>query len=199
MNIQKHIGKYGEKPCVVIFREVPNEPESCLIVQTRNLPEHYHDGLMMVVQSAEAQESNDVSQVLNRRQFSDGQNMLTTLHYGKYMQKVPVSMVVLNPTPSQNIALADLNAELRKINGGYTPPKNDEAHLTESVTPTTKSNEALVEGDNAAQGLLIQADLMEQDAKNMIAEAEAKRAQAYQLDPTLLPKKRSNRAKKDVA
>ena len=75
-DIMKHVGSYGDRPCVVIFREVPNEPENCLIVESNALPDNKHDDLMNVVSSLEGQEANDISQVLARRQFSDGANML---------------------------------------------------------------------------------------------------------------------------
>lgn len=199
MNIMKHVGKYGEKPCVVVFREVPNEPENCLIVQTSNLPEVYHDELMSAVQSPEAQQANNIAEVLNRKLFKDGSNILTTLHYQKYIQKVPVSLVTLSPTPSQDIALADLNAELRKIEGGYVPPKNDEAHLKESTSPKmTDSSAIIAEGsEDQAEGLLVQAQLMKEDAQRMLAEAEAKMEQAYALNPELKPKKKPGRPKKE--
>jgi len=57
--LMKHVGKFGEKPCVVVFRELPGEQDYCLIVQTDNLESRQHDDLMNVVQSAEAQQSND--------------------------------------------------------------------------------------------------------------------------------------------
>ena len=59
MAIMKHVGKYGEKPCVVVFREIPNEPENCLVVMSDSLDEVKHDNLMNVVQSAEGQEAKD--------------------------------------------------------------------------------------------------------------------------------------------
>lgn len=197
MAILKHVGKYGEKPCVIIFREIPNEPENCLIVQTGNLSEVQHDDLMMVVQSAEAQESNDISQVLHRRQFKTGDNMLSTLHYNKLLQKVPVSHVSLTPTPSQSLPLAEVNAEIRKIEGGYVPPKNDESHIRESVTeaPAVTEKTESVDDPSAAQSLLFQANLMEEDAKQMLAEAEAKRQEAYALDASLKPEKKRGRPK----
>ena len=99
--IMKHVGKIGEKPCVVVFREVPNEPENCLIVESNSLTDRKHDDLMSVVQSAEAQESNNIADVLSRRQFTDGSNMLNDLHFSKKLQKVSVDLVFLTPTPSQ--------------------------------------------------------------------------------------------------
>ena len=194
--IMKHVGKHGEKPCVVIFRELPNEPENCLIVETQSLQQQQHDDLMMIVQSSEAQQSNEVSNVLERRQFTDGSSILSYLHYNKKLQKVPVSQINLTPTPSNSIPLSEVNAELRKIDGGYVPPMTDEAHLEKANAPVqdapadavTESAEAAAPSE--AQSLIFQANLMKEDAERMAAEAEAKLEQAYALDPTLKPKKR---------
>ena len=47
--VMKHVGKFGNKPCVVVFRQVPNEPNNCLIVESGSLPDGKHDELMNVV------------------------------------------------------------------------------------------------------------------------------------------------------
>ena len=114
-DVMKHVGKIGEKPVVVVFREVPNEPDNALVVETGALEPDQHDALMNVVQSPEAQESNNISEVLHRRTFPDGSNMLTALHYAKKINKVPVNLVSLTPTPSQSVSLEEVNAEIRKI------------------------------------------------------------------------------------
>lgn len=190
----KHVGKFGEKPCVVVFRELPGEQDYCLIVQTDNLESRQHDDLMNVVQSAEAQQSNDISEVLFRRQFTDGTNMLNSLHFSKKLQKVPVGLVQLTPAPNQSLPLDQVNAEIRKLKGGYTPPINDPAHLNESSTkPVAEADTAAVpaaeDGDvsGIAKTLLAQATLMEEDGQRMLAEAEAKKQEAFRLDPSLRP------------
>jgi hypothetical protein len=180
----KHIGRYGEKPCIVVFRELPNDQDSCLIVQTETLERVMHDDLMSVITSVEAQSSNDVSQVLHRRQFSDGSNMINTLHYSKRMQKVPVNMVWLVPAPGQNIPLEAVNAEVRKINSGYVPPKTDGSHLSEAAKPAPVPTPDSL---STAQNLLFQAKLMEEDAQGMLREAQSKMQEAYRLDPSLVP------------
>lgn len=190
----KHVGKYGGKPCVVVYREVPNEPENCLIIQTSRLEGRHHDDLMNVIQSIEAQQATEISEVLNRRQFTDGSNMLSALHYGKNIQKVPVSMVTLTPTPNQEIALGDVNAEIRKMDS-HQGIKTDPSTLNESTLDgnLAKPNPVnVVEGDDPeaiAKNILVQAELMEADAQRMLEEASAKKSQAYELDPTLKPKK----------
>ena len=193
--LMKHVGKFGEKPCIVVFRELPGEQDNCLIVQTDNLDSRQHDDLMNVIQSSEAQQANDISEVLFRRQFTDGSNMLNTLHYGKKLQKVPVGLVQLTPAPNQSLPLDQVNAEIRKLKGGYTAPVNDPSHLgdtsTKPVSTDKPTTEEAVEADGDVSGiaksLLAQATLMEEDGQRMLTEAEAKKQEAFRLDPTLRP------------
>lgn len=191
-NIMKHVGTHGQKPCVVVFREVPNEPDNCLIVETGTLEDQKHDDLMNVVQSLEAQESNNISEVLSRRNFTDGSNMLNDLHFSKKLIKVSANDVSLTPTPADSISLAEVNAEINKMETGSNPPLNTE------VAPETLERPAPVDTgvEGEAEGLLIQAGLLEEDAKALMADAESKRAQAYSMDPNLAPKKGPGRPKK---
>ena len=190
----KHVGTYGGKPCVVVFREVPNETDQCLIVESSSLEDVKHDDLMNVVQSLESQQGKDLSEVLARRQFTDGSNMLNDLHFTKKIIKVPVNMVMLTPLPNQSISLQEVNAEINKLDGGYTPPLNDLETPVMNPVPEV----ATPEGASEAEGLLVQAELMEQDAKVMLQEAEAKKTQAYALAPEQAPKKGPGRPKKVV-
>ena len=190
-SVMKHVGAIGSKPCVVLFREVPGEPENCLIVETGSLSPEKHDDLMSVVQSLEAQEAKEISDVLNRRQFSDGSNMLNDLHFSKKIQKVPTNLVFLTPTPSARVALTEVNAEINKLEGGFVAPKTEQD--PNSITsPTFDQLDLGEKSDNTsdtdvAQNLLTQATLMEEDAKNLLREAELKKASAYKLDPSLRP------------
>jgi len=239
-DIVKHVGQYGQKRCVVVFREVPNEEDQCLIVMSDTLEGRMHDELMEVIEGPEAQSSKDLADVLNRRQFSDGSNMLTQLHYAKRLTKVATNMVDLTPLPGQRVQLAELNEELRKIEGGYVPPTNDlsnESALLESAknkpwsertadeaaayNQSQTRNAADVASDaakddgvslnigedapapaqasvepSAAQGLLIQAQMMKEDAERLLTEAKAKEQQAYDADPSLKPKRGRGRPKK---
>ena len=240
-DIVKHVGQYGQKKCVVVFREVPNETDHCLIVLSDGLEGRMHDELMDVVVGPEAQSAMDLADVLNRRQFSDGSNMLTQLHYAKRLNKVAVNMVDMTPLPGQRVSLEALNAELRKIEGGYVPPTNDlsnESELLESArnkpwsertadeaaayNQSQTRNASDVASDaakddgvslnigedapvppaqdpvepSAAQGLLIQANMMKEDAERLIAEAKVKEQQAYDADPSLKPKRGRGRPKK---
>ena len=199
----KHVGKIGEKPVVVVFREVPNEPDNALVVETGALEPDQHDALMNVVQSPEAQESNNISEVLHRRTFPDGSNMLTALHYAKKINKVPVNLVSLTPTPSQSVSLEEVNAEIIKIENDSNPPLN-----TEVDPATIETDPGLAEQESApvssddpvevAKGMLQQAMLMEEDVKAMQRDIDLKKAEAYNLAPELQPKKGPGRPKKIV-
>ena len=184
-NVMKHVGRYGEKPCVIIFREVPNEPENCLVVQTSQLTDQYHDNLMEVIQSPEGQQANEISQVLSRRQFADGENMLNALHFAKKMQKVPVSMVTLTPTPAQSVPLQDVNAELRKIENNATYDLKTDAGQLDRNT-----EKGVAESQVEAKA--------EQDAERMLAEAKEKKNQAFDMAPDLKPKRGPGRPPKDA-
>ena len=191
----KHVGKYGEKPCVVVFREVPNEPEHCLIVETGSLEDQKHDDLMNVVSSLEAQESNDISEVLARRQFTDGSNMLNELHFGKKLTKMKVNMVNLTPTPGQYVPLEDVNKEIRKLNEGTNPPLSTEVADSQ---PESVNDPLASASPEFAKMLMHEAGLLERDSKQMLVEADVKRKEAYALDPSLEPKKGPGRPKKEA-
>ncbi len=201
--ILKHVGQYGGKQCVIVFREIPNEPENCLIVESASLEEKDHDDLMSTVSSLEAQGTGDISQVLARRQLSNGEQMLNYLHFHKKLQKVPVSLVSLTPTPNQSVPLAEVNAEIKKLVNDPVAPVTDPSHLAEGDPSTSQVNPSqvateLAPVENPAQGLLLQADLMEQDAENLLADSKAKRQEAYTLDPSLKPKRGPGRPPKDA-
>lgn len=220
MEAMKHVGKIGEKPCVILYREVPGEAENALIVKTESLPDVQHDGLMNVVQSAEAQESNDIADVLDRRQFSDGQNILQALHFDRRIEKVSVDLVTLTPTPSTSVPLGEVNAEIRKIKNASNPPLNTEVDpttLSEStkapaVSPVDVESDPTLAGEavsipevaseaeeaQIANNLLAQAGILEDDAAALLRDAEAKKAEAYRLNPELMPKKGPGRPKKVV-
>ena len=209
----KHVGKIGSKPCVVLYREVPGDSEYALIVQTHNLPDAMHDALMSVISSTEAQQANEVAEVLDRRQFNDGSNMLQQLHYDKRIEKVQVSLVSLTPTPQQSVPLGEVNAEIRKIQNNSNPPtKIDPVQpasnpLNESVKYdpiVAETDPALAyANDNAAPdelqiaiNLLRQATILEEDASAIMRDADAKKQEAYRLNPDLEPKKGPGRPKK---
>ena len=86
----------------------------------------------------------------------------------------------------------EVNAEINKMESGSNPPLNTE------VAPETLERPTPVQtGESGeAEGLLIQAGLLEEDAKALMEDAESKRTLAYSIDPSLAPKKGPGRPKK---
>jgi len=197
VQITKHTGTYGGKPCVVVFRELPQEPDNALIVLTGSLSDVQHDDLMNVVTSAEAQEANNISEVLNRRQFTDGSNMLNGLHFSKKLTKVPVGQVSLTPAPGQSVPLSDVNAELRRIEFAGNP--NTAAEPVNAPEQPQAASVIAEQAQGEAEGLILQANLMREDAERLMAEADAKLEQAYTISPDLRPKRGPGRLPKSAS
>lgn len=181
----------------VVFRKLPNDENSCLIVETERLPDSYHDYVIQALNSREAFETNDFYEVLNRRTFPDGLNCLTALHQRGHLRKEPVSNVTMFPLPNQPVPLALINATIdKKVDEYIAKQKGETVHpVAPADTRTPAEKQAAAEAlaakmqgevplvmDTVAQAkvLISQADALE-------AAADAKREEAYALAPELKP------------
>jgi hypothetical protein len=173
-NLKKHAGQLSNTGVrvAVVFRKLPTDDKFCLIVETERLPDSYHDTIIQCLNSREASETNDFYEVLNRRTFPDGLNCLTALHQKGFMRKEPVTNITMYPLPGQAVPLALINATIDKKVDEYM--RNQQAPAA-PVTPAVVGDPVAV-----AKGLIMQAELLEQDAA-------AKREEAYGLAPELKP------------
>lgn len=191
----KHVGVYGEKPCIVVFRELPDDEQNALVIISDSLEGQFHDDIMSVVDSAEAQESNNISEVFFRRRLTDGENMLEALHTRQKLVKAPINMVSLTPLPNQTVSLEEVNRELKQIENESNPPLKTESDVARIDTGAPVVEDGS-DPEAVANNLLSQATLLEEDAKALIEDAEAKRKQAFDLAPDLRPKKGPGRPAK---
>lgn len=180
-NITRHVGQdhLGNK-VLVVFRELPEDAEHCLVVQSSTLPDMYHDNLMNVVESTEAQQTVNLYDVLHRRVFGDGQPMLTALHNRGLLKKMSVDHINLLPMPNRALPLRDANAAIR---GESATPTQQATEATDSmsqaVVTTTQPADAAPDQRRAqADSLMEQARLLEEDAKKY-------REKAYEILPEL--------------
>ena len=204
----KHVAEWQDRKCLVLFREVPGEPENALVVMSGELGTTQHDELIREVESPEAQNNNNLADVLNGRNFSDGRIMLRALHEDKLITKVPVSEVVMLPTTKDKIPLQDLNDSIAEIEAGIEADKPQFADTSEiDAVNQVERPRALSEGEaeeqlEIAQSLLVQADLIESDIERvqqqMMADANSKREEAYARAPELKPKPKPGRPKKSA-
>lgn len=182
----KHVGvnHLGTK-VVIVFRELPDDTDHCLVVETKTLSEMYHDQLMRVVDSQEAQSTTDLYEVLQRRQFGDGMVMLQALHSRGLLKKMAVDQISVVPMPNRSAPLREVNDQIRGTPSKAKPveaPKAAEAPKPDQ--PPIGSEE---QQRSLAETKLLTARLMEEDAKKL-------REEAYKLDPSL---KKGGRPSKD--
>jgi len=191
----KHVGKMknnGAKVAVA-YRTLPGDPLHALVIGTGNLPESYHDSLMSLIQSPEAQQAKELYEVLDVRSFPDGNRMLQWLHSHLHLKKVPTSGVLMTPTPrdQDGISLDMLNQliaeqkelsidELAVTNGSKTESKN------------SKSKESVKE-DKPVENLTPTELRSKADA--LFKEAQKLRKQADEIDP---PKKKTKKVVVDA-
>lgn len=197
----KHVGKMKNNGAkvVVIFRTIPGDPYSALVVGTGSLGESYHDSLMSLVQSDSGQQAYELGELLSVRKFPDGNNMLSYFHSLGLLKKVPTNGVLMTPTPSTSVQLDELNnliAEQKGValedlalteEGAQQKPskkKDDVTRTTSASVNSSEDTQVSVESLSPAQ-LRSRADKLFKEAQNLRKQADA-------LDP---PKSKSKSKK----
>ena len=115
----KHIGELADESkakVVIVYRTVPDEPNNCLVVGTKFLPDMYHNALMRAVESEGAQQAMELGEFLGRQTFPDGTNMLAVLHSDNYIKKFATKdiIVTFGNTTEGRIALNKLNEQMAR-------------------------------------------------------------------------------------
>jgi hypothetical protein len=204
----KHVGKIvntGEKVAVV-FRTVPGESNMALVLPTATLRDDQHNSLMELIDSEQAQQSNELGEIMFTRSFPNGLNMLTAVQSEGRLKKVATDTVIMTPTPVNEIKLSDLNvliAEQRNVSVDdlYTfvsgAPKDGE-RVAPVVPETTPSEEPIAAP--STNGVLSDSDLARSyrsQADAMYKEAARLRREADELDPP--KKKTSSKIKEEIS
>jgi hypothetical protein len=199
MKPTKHVGKVkntGSK-CLVVFRTLPGEANMALIVETATLPDSYHNAIIDLVDSDQAQDAFEFGEMLFVRPFPDGRPMLRALQADGRLKKVATDNVVMTPTPNREVSLAQLNVLIAEqknctiddlctfVKGGPNDPGlvDSQKRKTETVVQPqiqAAENQVLTDTD-LAKSYRSQADAMYKEAARL-------RKQADELDP---PKKKT--------
>lgn len=120
MKSLKHIGKLkntGAK-VLVVFRTLPGESNQALILPVAQLPDVYHDSIMSMVESDQAQDAFELGEIMFVRPFPDGRPMLQAMQADNRLAKMVTDNVLMTPTPSTDVPLDQLNiliAEQRNV------------------------------------------------------------------------------------
>ena len=115
----KHIGELADtskSKVVIVYRTVPDEPNNCLVIGTKFLPDLYHNALMRAVESDGGQDAKELGEFLGRQTFPDGTNMLAILHNDSYIKKFATKdiIVTFGTTTEGRIALNKLNEQMAR-------------------------------------------------------------------------------------
>ena len=187
----KHVGriKNTDRKCVVVFRYLYDEKgnitdkEQCLVIDVDALPDMFNQAIIDAVNSSEGQNTLNFFEVLARRTFSDGRNMLATMDGTGRLAKYHTNDIIMVPHPAHRISLTELNRELEKLEGVQTEEiataktMDTEARGEVDVELTVANNESSDTGERTpeqeAQMLRFQADRFETQAKEFRAKADA--------------------------
>jgi len=209
----KHVGRLfnTDRRIVVAFRQLPQDKDHCLVIDTDAMPDRFHDDFMRTVEEDRAQETWDFYKVMERSMLSDGENMLQGAHKRGWLQKEPCGNVVLTPDNVSKVKLTDLNTKL----GGWDAkdydaslssaakaaqagkagrkPVNKGVQATEvEVQELASITEMAGNAGDQASGVLGDDQLANQllaQANGMQTEADRLREEAFELNPSLKPKR----------
>ena len=212
MKSLKHVGKMkkaGSK-VLVAFRTLPGESNQALVIPVSSLSDNYHDDIMKLVETTEAQSAFEFGEVLFTRSFSDGRPMLQALKADNRMAKVPTDDVLMMPSPGSEIALHQLNTLIAEqkncavddlctfVSGSKknTPEVQELVKVKDLAPPPTP---AVVPLKAAANEVLSDKDIAKSyrsQADSMYKEAARLRKEADDLDP---PAKKAAKAKEEAS
>ena len=143
----KHIGKMkhnGSKVCV-IYRTLPGDAFSALVVGTSSLSEAHHNTLLTELETPQGQQSNELGDHLSNRYFTDGTNILEQLHLSRKLVKVSTTDVIMTPTLVDEVPLDDLNIMIAEQKGVTLADLAIKADMPHKNRPETKTQDIQIE------------------------------------------------------
>jgi hypothetical protein len=187
----KHIGRFkgNGRKVAVVFRTLPDDPESALVVQTENLADAEHDTLINMLESNAGQTADELADAMQRTQLTDGSVMLANFHVNGKLTKVKTSDVEMTPDMKTTISLDELNKVIAEQKGvsvadlavggssvetiatGGTVPSGESAATISAAKEQPLTDDAL-------------ANNMRADADRLFKEATELRKKAEDLSPT---------------
>lgn len=197
----KHVGRVAanQKKVGVVYRTVPGEAESCLVVLTETLNAEEHDSFMKVIESNAGQTAIELADAMNRATLPDGRNMFQCFHKFGKIQKMASKLIEMTPDMQSNVNLAELNQlianqkgiTIHELAGGKQPEPTQPASdvYTSESTAQEYADTGVLSDDHLAAQYRSQADAL-------FKEAKALREQAEELVPTKRKTKKTEESAK---
>lgn len=207
----KHVGRMisDNRPVVIVFRTIPGEHESALVVFTDTITHVQYEELNRLVLSSAGQDSFELGEVMFRTMFQDGSLMLQKLNHIGKLTKVKTADVEVTPGyGNPNIKLSELNDLIAKGRNvsverlAYLSQfsleddsKKDSQEDTDIVSKQSESDKPVEDSEVYKMTSEELAKKYRSDAMRMSREAAALRRMAEELHPTV---KRSSNKKQKV-
>ena len=207
----KHVGKMKNNSAkvAVVYRTLPGDPQSALVVGTNGLSDAYHDTLMSLIESDAGQQANELADIISVRRFPDGNVMLNYLHTNGHLKKVPTTGVLMTPNSQTSLPLSELNqiiADQKGVALEDLAVTEDGAKSTKKTSETRSQEKIVVDQAPPVKSESVKASVIEEKpvtvsdlrsmADKLFKEAQALRKKADELDP---PKKKTVKAKTEEA
>jgi hypothetical protein len=80
-----------------------------LVLPVAQLPDQYHDSIMTLVETDQAQDAFEFGEIMHIRPFQDGRPMLLAMQADNRLVKVATDTVMMTPTTNDTVLLANLN------------------------------------------------------------------------------------------
>lgn len=200
-NFFKHVGEHNKKKVVIIEKSIPGEPHMCAVIYSTNIPSKFHDDIMKLLESAEGQSEREFGLILNRRQGSDGRNLLQAIAQEGYIKKAPTNQVIVKPNSISALRLDELNKLLKMAGEGEEAISKLEKLERESGFKDSRKNPiseqpSIMDDSQLSANYIAQSTRMRVEAKALLIEADRLEEEAKKLNPPLKVKKVSKRGKK---
>jgi hypothetical protein len=151
---------------------------------------------MTLVESDQAQDSNELGEIMGIRYFTDGRAILAALHQDGRLAKVPTTDVIMTPNTTTEIILSELNTliaeqknvavdDLAMFIGNDIKPFMKEEKVTKADDVSEAPVTPISTEPDSASSLRSKADALYKEAAKL-------RKQADDLDP---PKKKVVKSK----
>lgn len=205
----QHFGKVinTRQPCVVVFKQLGEDPTNCLVVEYETVPEPLKTMLLEAVKGNKAQQTPDLSIVLSEIIIPDtGGVLLDALHIHRFLKKTPIDNVLLTPTAKETYLLSDILKYIRySAEGQYfhvknlfepdvsnydpkqalddfffpigSPNTNNKTHVTELA----KTNDLKLSSKDAALYLLQESNNLQKAAMDLLQKASAMMSKSQTL------------------
>lgn len=185
----KHVGRLRstDSKCVIVMMQIPGNDDHALIVESDSLPDRMHQAVMEAVESSEGQGAEVFATVLGRKPLPDGGgvDIMNALHTSNRLRSVSVDEILMVPAPNRAYPLRQilesqgkLGTQIENLAENAVDDKNDPTltkfnpHIHNQQTAESESNLGV------AKGIMVQADLLAQEANRLYAKA-------YDLAPSL--------------